>query len=180
VRVVAGELKGRRLVAPDGRDTRPTTDRTREAVFNALTSADLVVGRTYADLFAGTGALGIEALSRGADHCTFVERDPRALRALRENISTLGLEARATVVPADATSIGPRLERCDVAVIDPPYGFSGWHDLLGSLAVTTAVVEAGEPITVPPQGWTVLRARRYGRTHVTILERGDPGTVGAP
>ena len=84
MRVVAGELGGRKLVSPEGTSTRPTTDRAREAIFNALGSAGLIDGALVADLFAGTGAVGIEALSRGAAHCTFVERDRNALRALEE------------------------------------------------------------------------------------------------
>src|SRR5829696_7781962 len=89
VRVVAGELRGRRIVAPPGATTRPTSDRVREAVFNALGSLGVVDGAAVADLYAGSGAMGIEALSRGAASCTFVERDRDALRALRENIDSL-------------------------------------------------------------------------------------------
>ena len=87
MRVVAGELRGRRIDAPPGLDTRPTTDKVREAVFNALGSLDLIRDATVADLYAGSGALGIEALSRGAAHCTFVERDRTALRTLRGNLA---------------------------------------------------------------------------------------------
>ncbi|MGA1345675.1 MAG: RsmD family RNA methyltransferase, partial [Ilumatobacteraceae bacterium] len=95
MRVVAGELRGRRIVAPAGRDTRPTTDRVREAIFNALGSAGLVEGALVADLFAGSGALGIEALSRGAERCVFVETDRAALAALEQNLDHLGLRSRA-------------------------------------------------------------------------------------
>ena len=94
---MAGDLRGRRIEAPPGFDTRPTTDKVREAVFNALVSRDLVRDARVADLFAGTGALGIEALSRGADHCTFVERDRNVVRTLRANIEQLGLTARSRV-----------------------------------------------------------------------------------
>ena len=90
-RVVAGELGGRRLVSPDGTSTRPTTDRVREAIFNSLGSAGLIEGALVADLYAGSGALGIEALSRGAEHCMFVERDRTALRALEANLDALDL-----------------------------------------------------------------------------------------
>ena len=92
MRVVAGEFGGRKLVSPEGTSTRPTTDRVREAIFNALGSAGLIDGALVADLFAGTGAVGIEALSRGAAHCTFVARDRAALRSLEDNIDSLGLE----------------------------------------------------------------------------------------
>ena len=173
MRVVAGELRGRRLLAPEGRDTRPTTDRVREAVFNSLGSMDLVVDATYVDLFAGTGALGIEALSRGAAHCTFVERDPRALKVLRENLSALGLTDRATVVPGDALVAAVRIDEVDVAVADPPYGFDDWAGLLSSLRTGVAVVESGSPISRLPAGWEVTRDKRYGRTHVALLRRAE-------
>ena len=91
MRVVAGELRGRRINAPLGKKTRPTTDKAREATFNALGSLGVVVGARVVDAFAGSGALGIEALSRGAEHCTFIERDREALEVLGENLETLGL-----------------------------------------------------------------------------------------
>src|SRR5262245_42765992 len=99
MRVVAGSLRGRRLVAPTGRDTRPTSDRVREAMFNALASLDLIVGADVIDLFAGSGALGIEALSRGARHCTFLEHARPALAALRVNLTALGLDEASTAIP---------------------------------------------------------------------------------
>src|SRR4051794_20348641 len=101
MRVVAGEFGGRTLVAPGGTATRPTTDKVRQAVFNSLTSMGVVEGAVVADLFAGSGALGIEALSRGAERCIFVERDRAALQALRDNISTLGIADRCTVHATD-------------------------------------------------------------------------------
>lgn len=178
MRVVAGELRGRRLISPEGLDTRPTTDRVREAVFNSLGSMDLVVDAGYADLFAGTGALGIEALSRGAAHCTFVERDGRALKALRANIEALGLGDRATVVPGDAMTALRRLPDVDVVVADPPYGFSDWAALLDRLPADVAVVESGAGLEVPPDGWSIVRQKRYGRTFVTLLERTTAGGHG--
>jgi len=174
MRVVAGELRGRRLVAPDGLDTRPTTDRVREAVFNSLASMGLVVDATYVDLFAGTGALGIEALSRGAEHCTFVERDARALRALKENLATLGLADRATVLPNDALAVSRRLPAVDVVVADPPYGFSEWNALLADVPADVVVVEAGGRIEAVPDGWELAREKRYGRTFVAQFRRQVP------
>ena len=174
MRVVAGELRGRRLVAPDGLDTRPTTDRVREAVFNSLASMGLVVDATYVDLFAGTGALGIEALSRGAEHCTFVERDARALRALKENLAALGLTDRATVLPNDALAVSRRLPAVDVVVADPPYGFSEWNALLADVPADVVVVEAGGRIEAVPEGWELAREKRYGRTFVAQFRRQVP------
>ena len=101
IRVVSGEFGGRKLVVPDGLATRPTTDKVRQAVFNSLDSAGLIDGAAVADLFAGSGALGIEALSRGAATCVFVERDRAVLQALRANIAALGLTQRTTVVTSD-------------------------------------------------------------------------------
>jgi 16S rRNA (guanine966-N2)-methyltransferase len=174
MRVVAGALRGRRLVAPDGLATRPTTDRVREAVFNSLAAMDLVVDATYADLFAGTGALGIEALSRGARHCTFVEKDQRALRALRENLASLDVQDRATVVPGDALSAIARLSAQDVVVADPPYGFDQWEALLARLPAEVAVLESGHRLDALPAGWELAREKRYGRTFVAVLRRSDP------
>ncbi len=128
MRIVAGEFRGRRLVAPANTATRPTTDRVREAIFNALTSLDILVDTTVADLYAGSGALGIEALSRGARHCTFVEKDRAALSAIHANIGTLGISGRTRVVSGDALVKSKGLA-VDVAFVDPPYGFDGWPAL---------------------------------------------------
>ena len=170
IRVVSGEFGGRKLAVPDGLATRPTTDKVRQAVFNSLDSAGLIDGAAVVDLFAGSGALGIEALSRGAATCVFVERDRAALHALRANISTLGLEQRTTVVTSDVPAWVPALRCIDLALIDPPYEFDGWEQLLTVLQVPDVVAEAGRPIE-PPEGWEAVRSRRYGRTWVTQLER---------
>ena len=178
MRVIAGELRGRRLVAPTGSTTRPTSDRVREATFNALTSLDVLEDAQVLDLFAGSGALGIEALSRGARHCTFVERDRAALEALRDNLQRCGLGPdRAAVVVGDATAF---VGSVDLALVDPPYAFDGWEPLLGGLDADVAVCESGAPIDVPG-GWAVARQKAYGATVVTILrtepptEQEDPG-----
>ncbi len=102
MRVIAGTRGGRRLVAPDGADTRPTADRVREATFNALASLDALVDAEVVDLFAGSGAMGIEALSRGAAHATFVDDDRRAIEAVEANLAATGLADRATVVRGPA------------------------------------------------------------------------------
>jgi 16S rRNA (guanine966-N2)-methyltransferase len=172
MRVVAGELRGRRLVAPADGSIRPTTDKVREAIFNALSSLDVIVGARVADLYAGSGALGIEALSRGAEHCTFVDRGRSALTALRENIASLGLDDRARVVAGDAVVVAPRLD-VDIVFADPPYGFDDWARLLeavGNERVELLVAEAAAPV-VPPSGWEQRRTKRYGRTWVTFLHR---------
>jgi 16S rRNA (guanine966-N2)-methyltransferase len=170
IRVVSGEFGGRKLLVPDGLGTRPTTDKVRQAVFNSLDSAGLIDGASVADLFAGSGALGIEALSRGAASCVFVERDRAALQALRANIAALGLADRTTVVTSDVPAWAPALRGVDLALIDPPYEFDGWDQLLAALQAPIVVAEAGREIVAPP-GWQALRSRRYGRTWVTQLER---------
>lgn len=176
MRVVSGELRGRRIESPSGEATRPTTDKVREAVFNALGSTGLLVDAVVLDLFAGTGAMGIEALSRGASHCVFVERDRRALDVLRRNIDSLGLGARAEIVAADAVSAAPRA--ADIVIADPPYGFDAWDRLVGAVTAGFVVAEADRPVEAP-EGWEAVRERRYGRTHVTFLARTgsarDPG-----
>ena len=178
MRVVAGELRGRRIAAPPGLDTRPTTDKVREAVFNALGSLDLVRDATVADLFAGSGALGIEALSRGAAHCTFVERDRTALRTLRDNVADLGLDDRSRIVAGDALVMVRGLA-VDIALADPPYDFDRWPELLASTSSPFVVAEAGraldglEGITE----WAVTRAKRYGRAWITFFERLEHGGI---
>lgn len=177
MRVVAGELGGRRLVAPAGTSTRPTTDRVREAVFNSLGSSGLLEGAVVADLFAGSGAIGIEALSRGAEHCVFVERDRTALRALDENLDTLDLRSRSKVVAADAVIAAATID-ADIVFADPPYDFEDWDGLLGRVSADLVVAESGGPIA-PVAGWTAIRERRYGRTRVTFLERQVSADVGS-
>ncbi len=169
MRVVAGELGGRRLVAPEGVSTRPTTDRVREAMFNALGSAGVLDGAIVADLYAGSGAIGIEALSRGAERVVFVERDRAALGALRANLDTLGLTDRSRVLVTDVLAAASTLD-ADIVVADPPYDFDAWDRLLDLVRADLVVAEAGAAIEAP-DGWTVTRSKRYGRTWLTFLER---------
>jgi 16S rRNA (guanine966-N2)-methyltransferase len=189
MRVVAGALRGRNIKAPDGDATRPTTDRTREAVFNALASMDVIDGAVVLDLYAGRGAMGLEALSRGARRCTFIERDRRALDAVRANVSQLGLTDRSSVLASDVL-VGVVAQRgVDLALVDPPYEFDAWPALLTAISVALApdavvVAESGRDLGTP-EGWTVLRSKRYGRTWVSFLqadarasEPSSTGTVG--
>ena len=174
MRVVAGELRGRLFEAPPGRDTRPTTDKVREAVFNALGSLDLVRDAAVADLFAGSGGLGIEALSRGAAHVTFVERDRAAVRVLRDNLGSLELESRTKVVPGDALVMLAGLD-VDLVLADPPYEFDKWPQLLAATRADFVVAEAGHALDdLDAPGWRATRAKRYGRTWVTFFERISP------
>ena len=174
MRVVAGELGGRTLVTPDGEDTRPTSERVREAIFNSLFSLDAIDGARVIDLFAGSGALGIEALSRGADHATFVEQDRAALDALRENITTLGLGPDSSVIAGDGVRFLTPTADYDLVLLDPPYGFDGWADLLASIGGGTVVIESDREVETPA-GWVVHRVKRYGGTVVMLATAGPRG-----
>ena len=178
MRVVAGDLRGRRIEAPTSDATRPTTDMVREAVFNALRSLDVVEGARVLDLFAGTGAMGIEALSRGAAHCVFVERDRDALAVLKKNISALGLSDRTTVLAIDALAAVSRQPDIDLIIADPPYGFDQWHDLIVDAQAAVVVLESDRAVGAI-EGWDTIREKKYGRTHVAFLQPADvaDGTV---
>jgi len=179
MRVVSGDLGGRKLVTSDGSDTRPTSDRVREAMFNSLFSLDAIEGARVLDAFAGSGALGIEALSRGALHATFVETGRDALAALRENLETLQLGAQGRVVPGDALA---HLERTaaegshyDLVLLDPPYGFDQWDALLAAVPVGARVVIESDREVVVPDSWEVHRRKRYGGTVVTLATASAQG-----
>jgi len=165
-------------VAPAGRGTRPTLDRVREAVFNALGSLDAVEGARVLDLYAGSGALGIEALSRGANHTTFVDRDRSALAAVRENLAATELAGRATVVGEDAlTHLRRRAldgDLVELVLLDPPYETADeqWSvllELVAAVAPGGVVVVESEREVPPPPGWDALRQKRYGGTLVSVL-----------
>jgi 16S rRNA (guanine966-N2)-methyltransferase len=169
-------------VAPEGRDTRPTGDRVRQAVFNSLDSLGVVRNAAVVDLFAGSGALGIEALSRGAAHATFVEAGRSALAAIDANLAATGLAAQATVVPGDvlaflARGAGP----FDVALADPPYAFGDddWARLLDRLDAYVVVVESDRAVDLGAR-WHAVRARRYGSTMVTFGRRAENEDVPEP
>lgn len=171
MRVVAGTHGGRRLVAPEGIDSRPTTDRAREATFNRLESLDLVDGAVVLDLFAGSGALGIEALSRGAAQVVFVDSSPRCIETIRQNLETLDMSDRARVERGDAARfIVDTRATFDLALLDPPYEFDGWDELLAKVPAEFAVVESDRHIEAPP-GWTELKSSRYGKATISVLER---------
>ena len=122
MRIIAGQWRGRKLVAPAGDTTRPTADRTRETLFSMLASRlGSFEGLAVADLFAGSGALGLEALSRGAASCIFVEQDPAAIRALRSNISNLQAAPQSDVRACSVLSLGPAKAPLDLVLLDPPY-----------------------------------------------------------
>ncbi len=187
MRIVAGEWRGRKLAAPAGLATRPTAERTREALFSILASrvgnfTDLRV----LDLFAGTGALGLEALSRGAGHATFIEQDRTALAPLRANIASLKAEARTTVLPTDATRLGQARDKADLAFLDPPYGEGLADKALAALdrggwlnphALVSVETGADEPLSHP--AYTLETERRYGKALLRVLRYGAGSAAGA-
>lgn len=179
VRVVAGSARGRPLVAPPGRGTRPTGDRVREAVFNALNSLDLLVGARVVDLFAGSGSLGIEALSRGASHCTFVEVDWGATAAIHTNLNATGFGSQATVAVGrvDTWLAANPAGEFDLVLADPPYVFDEWSVLLDVVPAPFVVAESGravDPGATAASSWEVVRERQYGVAVVTFLRRIEP------
>lgn len=176
-RIVAGALGGRRLATPAGRATRPTTDRVREALFGTLGALTDLTGVRFADLYAGSGAVGLEAYSRGAGHVLLVESDPRAVRAARANIAALGAAPTVTMVtrPVTAALAAGADTPYDVVFADPPYGVpeadlvalqhglrdGGWLALGAVVAIERATRSGPVPWVAPLAG---LRDRRYGET----------------
>jgi 16S rRNA (guanine966-N2)-methyltransferase len=142
----------------------------REAIFNSLRSMDRIGGALVVDLFAGSGALGIEALSRGAAHCTFVEKHRGAAAVIEANLATTKLADRAEVRVADVLAYVARAGSADLVLADPPYVFDGWADLLGALHAPFVVIESDRAIE-PPAPWLVVRCQRYGTTVVTFASR---------
>ena len=183
-RIIAGEAGGRRLAVPAGEGVRPTSDRVKESVFSAL-GAGRLVGARVLDLYAGSGALGLEALSRGAAEALLVERDPAAARTIRANIETLGFTGLAVVRVAPVAAVlgaPPPDHRFDLALLDPPYDIPAGELqatvrlLVDSRWVTTeatVVVEraAGSAPLAWPEGWGSTWERCYGDTLVLFAQR---------
>ena len=167
MRVVAGVAGGRKLQAPAGQDIRPTSDRVREAIFSSLESMNAVHGASVLDLFCGSGALGIEALSRGAASATFVDNDPGAIAAVRANLAAIDLDG-GEVVRADAVRWLEGGAAFDLALVDPPYSFNGWDDLFSRLCAKLVVAESDRDLDVP-SGWSIVRRKRYGGTVVHLV-----------
>lgn len=193
LRIIAGRHRGRRLTAPPGSATRPTAERARQALFDMLWHAawggrGLIEGARVLDAFAGTGALGLEALSRGAAHASFLETDRAALAALHVNIAACGETANATVLPADATRPPRAAAPCGLVFLDPPYGAALLPRALAALAaagwiapgaVVCAEAARGEALAVP--GFIPLaEPRAHGAAALHLLRRGtEDGPAGA-
>lgn len=177
MRIIAGEWRGRKLVAPVGQQTRPTADRTRETLFSMLASRlGSFEGLRVADLYAGSGALGLEALSRGAAHSTFVENDRAAVKAIEANAATLGATDRIAVRATSAAAL-PKMEPFDLILADPPYSpgsgsavvsaaaAAGWLGEGGWMAIET---KRGD-VVAAPDGWAIDATRDVGRARLTLL-----------
>ncbi|MBU2961924.1 16S rRNA (guanine(966)-N(2))-methyltransferase RsmD [Citreicella sp. C3M06] len=182
MRIIAGDWRGRALTSVGKGDPkahlRPTTDRTRESLFNMLAGGrfgDPFEDAVVLDLFAGTGALGLEALSRGAVSCTFVDDGRKSLSILRENIRLLGCDRQTSVIPRDATRLPPTDTAATLVFLDPPYGKALGAKALdaartgGWLAPETLVIWEENAPQHAPEGFELLDTRRYGDTHVTVL-----------
>jgi 16S rRNA (guanine966-N2)-methyltransferase len=168
VRVVGGTAGGRRLRAPVGRALRPTSERVREAVFSSLESMGGLDGATVVDLFAGTGALGIEALSRGASRAVFVDADPAAIAAVRSNLEATGLTHHGHVVRSDVVRFLERQhEEFELAFVDPPYEFQAWDEVLARLGARIVVLESNRELDLDGS-WRTTKQKRYGDTVVTV------------
>ncbi|MCM0677598.1 16S rRNA (guanine(966)-N(2))-methyltransferase RsmD [Micromonospora phytophila] len=177
-RIVAGTLGGRRIAAPPGAGTRPTSDRVREALFSAVQAEVDLDGARFADLYAGSGAVGLEALSRGAAHVLLVESDPRAAHVVRENVAALRAAPAARLVTGKVATVlaaGPEGEPYDVVFADPPYAVPD-AEITAMLAALVAhawlapdaLVVVERSSRTGPVGWvqgvTGERSRRYGET----------------
>ncbi|MBE3580737.1 MAG: 16S rRNA (guanine(966)-N(2))-methyltransferase RsmD [Thermoanaerobacteraceae bacterium] len=182
VRIISGTARGRRLKVPLGRSTRPTSERLREALFNILQ----VEGKSFLDVFAGSGAVGIEALSRGALRAAFIEKDPLALKALRDNLRLTGFDNRAQVLPLDVLQAADRLvkkrERFDFIFLDPPYGQGLGERVLPLFIPLLAeggwmVLEIGRKEVVPSvRGIALRESRRYGDSLLNLYQKEHGGS----
>jgi len=182
MRIVGGEFRGRPLAAPRSDAIRPTTDRTREAVFNVLAHrfADRLEGARVLDLFAGTGALGLEALSRGASFCVFIEESAEGRGLIRTNVEAFGLTGRTKVFRRDATRIGDigTLQPFNLVFADPPYGRGFGDKALASIRAggwlqpraLCVVEEAASASFEPGDGFSIIEAREYGDTVIRLVE----------
>jgi 16S rRNA (guanine966-N2)-methyltransferase len=179
MRIIAGQWRGRPLLAPPGSATRPTSDRAREGLFSMLASRlGGFEGMRVADLFAGTGALGLEALSRGASHCTFIERDRAALEAIERNVAKLGAGASSDIRAGAVERSPPPREPFHLVFMDPPYGEGLAQAALDRIARDSWVdpggwisIEKGpEPLQLP-DGFEVEAERRFGKARLLLLRR---------
>ena len=180
MRIIAGQLKGRRIDAPKWDGLRPTSDKLRETLFNIL--APRIAGARVLDAYAGTGAVGIEALSRGAAHVTFVEQDPRAVHLITANLRRCGVDDRYAIIRAGLADAVRRLsaERFDIIFLDPPYGADTLTEAVAlaeqaAAADTVIVIEHASKNEAPPVSGGVARVRelRSGDSALSFYRRAE-------
>ena len=177
MRVIAGEWRGRKITAPKGDATRPTSDRSRETLFSMLASRlGTFEGLSVADLFAGSGALGLEALSRGAAHCLFVEEDPNAVKAIRANIQTFDARTRSEVNQGSVMNLGPAKVAHDLILLDPPYDTGAGQVALDRMVrlgwigeATWIALETGKRENVEIKPLAIETERVVGKAKLTLL-----------
>jgi 16S rRNA (guanine(966)-N(2))-methyltransferase RsmD len=180
MRIISGTSKGRKLVTPRSQSLRPTSDRVKESMFNIL--QDDIVGKVVLDLFAGTGNLGIEALSRGAKKTIFVEKGRQALRLIQRNLTQFGLEERSEILPKDSNrAIGilkQKGESFDLILMDPPYQKGliqktlmtlNSHQIYHKDSILVIEHNRREPLSTVMEGWNLIRQRRIGDTLISFL-----------
>ncbi len=182
MRIISGKYGGRRLDVPKGRDIRPTSDKVRGSIFNALISRADIEGAYVMDLYCGTGALGLEALSRGAEHCLFIDKAKESLNLARQNAHDLGTDEKTDFILSDATKLRPRstgVRACDLFFCDPPYrmdlitpSLQGLldGDWLADDAIGVLEAEKGWSINIPP-AFEIITEKTYGDTCVVYVRK---------
>ena len=181
MRIIAGEWRGRKLVAPKGDFTRPTADRTRETLFSMLASRlGSFEGLSVLDLFAGSGALGLEALSRGAGHCLFVEQEAEAVKAIRANIDSFDARTRTQVQQGSVMSLSPAKAPHDLILLDPPYDTGAGQVALDRMArlgwigpATWIALETRKDEDIAVKALDIEAERKVGKAKLTILRLKD-------
>ena len=179
MRIISGQWRGRKLAAPEGDGTRPTADRTRETLFSMLVSRlGSFEGLRCADLFAGSGALGLEALSRGAAHCLFAEQAAPAIRAIRTNIANLKAQSQTDVRASSVMALGPSKQAFDLVFLDPPYDTGAGSVAIDKLArlgwineATWVCLETGLKEEPRVRGFDVMAERVVGKARITLLRQ---------
>jgi 16S rRNA (guanine966-N2)-methyltransferase len=184
LKIVGGKHRGRSIATPEGSNTRPTSNRARESLFNILMHANWqedgtspLIDARVLDAFAGSGALGIEALSRGAAHATFIDNDATAIRLIGENLRKMGEASNAKVIRADAAQPPPSREACDLVFLDPPYRSGQASPALTAMAdagwlkpgAIASVELAGTEDLLSPSRFEIIDERRYGAAKIVIL-----------
>lgn len=181
MRIISGQFKGKPLISPEGTEIRPTSDRTREALFNLLMHMDdcPVTDQSVLDLCCGSGALGLEALSRGAAHCSFIDNAPASLRLAQQNIDLLGVASRAKTIQANASQLPGAPQPVALVMMDPPYRHETIVQSAGASLRERGWIRAGSIISIEQffkaptpelSGCEIIKQRKYGKSVITLLQ----------